>query len=121
MYYAYFSEDGHLLTVSSKQCSFPEDGIVMREVPDMTSGNSIYLEKETMEVRSKQSFAVEVSYNLISGLPSGTMVTLSDGSFMVEDGSAEFVADVPSLITVWLDHPRYLATTVEVQTGPDSV
>ncbi|PNU04607.1 hypothetical protein A8V01_19555 [Novosphingobium guangzhouense] len=93
---------------------------MMFEVPDLTNGNSIYLDTETMTVMEKMHFAVTSTYNTIVGLPSGTMVTVDEGEFIVTDGTAEFEADVPQSKIAWLDHPHYFATHIEIETGPET-
>jgi hypothetical protein len=120
MYYAYFRADGTPLSVSSKPSNYPEPDVMRFEVPDMTDGNKIYLDVSTYAVMEKQPFAVKLSYNRVSNLPAGTRISIDEGEFIIDDGSAEFDADIASLKVVWLDHPHYLATHVEVQTGPEN-
>lgn len=119
MYYAYFRADGTSLSVSNHPTLFPEPDVMMFEVPDHTHGNAIYLDTQTMTVKDKEPFAVAIAYNHLSNIPAGTTITIDEGEFFVDDGTAEFEADIQEEKIVWLDHPQYLATHVIVQTGPE--
>jgi len=123
-YYAYFKADGTPLSVANHETRYPEPDVVMCEIPDFTNGNAIYLDisdPENPAVRGKEPFALEIAYNRVSNIPAGTRITIDEGEFMIDDGSAEFDADMREVKVVWLDHPHFLATHIEVQTGPEDV
>lgn len=119
MAYAYFKHDGALVSVSANQLEYLDDTIIEMEVPNLFSANSIYLDRDSMMVREREPFEIEVEYNMVRGLPSGTTVTIPDGQFVIEDGTAEFEADVASTVVAFIEHPRFIAQYVEVPTGPE--
>lgn len=120
MPYAYFTEAGQLLVIASGQASYPDRTVIEVQVPEGTLPNAIYLELETGTVQQRQPFAVNVSYNLISGLPAGTTLVTGDNVYVVDDGAAEFEADTVETIYVNLSHPHFLDQYVAVQTGPEA-
>lgn len=119
MNYAYFSREGRLLYIASRQSVMVDPEVVEREVSRDTDPNTLYLDPASLEVRERRAFEVEISFNRVRRIPSGTVATLPEGQFTVEDGELEFEADVATVIAVHLDHPHYRAQSVEVQTGPE--
>ncbi|MBT0668403.1 hypothetical protein HT136_08475 [Novosphingobium profundi] len=119
-HYAYFKSDGSLLSVCSKQADYRDASVIEVEVPEGTSGNSIYLDLATMSIKEKEPFALTIEYNKLSNLPTGTHIIMKEGEFTVDDGSIEFDADVPESLMVFLNHPCFLSTHIEVPTGPEA-
>lgn len=119
MAYAYFKPDGTLISISANTLDYPEASTIEIEVSDVASANAIYLDLDTMTVHPKQPFYLSISLNTVSGLPVGTVATLPEGQYVVDDGSLEFDADVSGTLIVYLDHPRFLSRYVEVPTGPE--
>lgn len=119
MAYAYFKQDCTLLTIASDQSYYADPTIIEIEVPLGTMPNAIYLDRETLTVKQRQPFSPSVSYNLIEGLPVGTTMVMRDGLYVVDDGSAEFEADVYETIFVNLSHPHYMDQFVAVTLGPE--
>lgn len=119
MNYAYFSAEGRLLYIASRQSAMVDPDVIERPVSRGTDPNSIYLDPGSLEVKEREPFNVEISFNRVRGIPVGTVATLPDGQFTVEDGELEFEADVTKVIAVYLDHPRHIARLFEVQTGPE--
>ncbi|QDK32665.1 hypothetical protein [Sphingomonas sp. IC081] len=120
MNYAYFSAEGRLLYIASRPSASLETGVIERGVARGTDPNSIYLDPVSLEVMERQPFAVEVAFNRLSAIPVGTTATLEAGQFVVEDGELHFEADVSEAISVYLDHPHFIARYFEVETGPEA-
>lgn len=119
MNYAYFSSEGRLLYIASRPSVMVDPEVVEREVSRDTDPNSIYLDPVSQEVMDKQPFEVAVAINSLTGIPSDTTATLPGAQVQVHDGELDFEADVFEVISVHLDHPRYIARLFEVQTGPE--
>ncbi|GFE72364.1 hypothetical protein [Novosphingobium sp. TCA1] len=118
MPFAYF-RNGAVLSVASKYVDYQDDAVMEIEVPNGTEANSIYLDPETNEVLPRKQFNLAISYNQVSAIPVGTMVTDADGQDIVQDGVMDFEADVPGTIWLCFDHPHYVSTWVSVETGPE--
>lgn len=114
----YFDSDGNLLLIAewTSVMGDPPEMAFVAEVSEEATANNVYF--AYAKVHFKQPFTVTVSRNLIAGIPAGTLVTDSLGSVEVDDGAAEYVADVPSVEWVQLSHPHFLYQVVEVETGP---
>lgn len=119
MNYAYFSSDGRLLYIASRQSVMTDPGVIERQVSRATDANAIYLDPVSHEVMDKQPFEVVVAINSLTGIPEGTTATLPEAQVRVDDGELHFEADVVEVIGVHLDHPHYIAEFFEVQTGPE--
>ncbi len=119
MNYAYFSAEGRLLYIASRQSAGIDPGVIERPVSRATDANSIYLDPVSLEVRERQAFEVEISFNRVRGIPKGTTATLPEIQVVVDDGDLHFEADVAKVIAIHLEHPHYRAQSIEVQTGPE--
>ncbi|NWK96713.1 hypothetical protein DM806_13790 [Sphingobium lactosutens] len=121
MKYAYFTQDGKLLTIASEPQSFPEPSVIEVEVPDGTRANAIFLDLETHTIRDRVPFVLNVAYNRVSNIPAGTSVAHDGALYHVEDGEVEFDANVTDVVWLHLDHPCFIAQYVAVPTGPEVV
>lgn len=119
MAFAYFKQDGMLISISANTLDYPDESTIEIEVTGDATANTIYLDLDTMTVHPKQPFDLSISLNTVGGLPVGTVATMADGRFIIDDGLLEFEADVSGAIIVYLDHPRFLSRYVEVPTGPE--
>jgi hypothetical protein len=115
--FAYFDMEGNLLSLASSKAVFPN--AIECEVAQDADANKIYYDLAAKSVQEKMLFALEVSRNCISGLPQGTAVQYSSERVIVDDGSAEFEADVEEELLVYLDHPHFVSQYVTVPTGPE--
>ncbi|OAH42763.1 hypothetical protein AX777_05865 [Sphingobium yanoikuyae] len=119
MKYAYFTQDGKLLTIASQQQAYPDTTIIEVEVPDDARANAIYLDLETLTISERAPFVLNVEYNRVSNIPAGTNVAHDGELYHVEDGEIEFEANVTDVVWLHLDHPCFIAQYVAVPTGPE--
>jgi hypothetical protein len=119
MAYAYFKADGSILSVSRNELDYGDSSIIVAELPEMLNANMIYLDLETQQVKAREPFPIEVSFNRIDNVPVGTTVTEGDDIQVCDDGSVEYETDTPETLIVTLSHPHFIEQYVTVQIGPE--
>lgn len=120
MAYAYFKADGTIMSVSRNELDYGDSSVIVAELPDLLNANLIYLDLETMQVKTRQPFAVVVEGNSVSNVPVGTNVTTGDEIYHVEDGIIEFETDTPETLVLFLSHPHYIEQFITVEIGPEA-
>ena len=88
-----------------------EDGLVGVHSESFYNPNAIYYDGE---IKFTQPFNVNVSTNLITGIPAGTDAFIDGNRQVVDDGSLELEVAFNSTVHVVLIHPHYQTIGLEV-------
>lgn len=120
---AFFDATGRVMVIAdgsdARPPSAPAGALFMADdLPEGAQANDIYYDIDAGALAYRQPFALTIERNRISGIPTGTLAMMPDGSEVVEDGEIEFVADIEEGILVALDHPHHVYEVVSVETGP---
>lgn len=116
---AYFDQNGRTILIAEMQgMGAPDSAVYAADAPVGTSANDIYYDVATAQVTLKSDLDLVLSRNTISNIPQGATVIHPGGDIVVEDGSIEIVADIESVIYVYVDHPHYKGERVQLEVGP---
>lgn len=115
---AYFNQDGRCVciakqasTVAGLTDNIPYAAIISDDIEE-----DIFYNIEDDTVNLKSAFNIIVDEDTIRNIPANTTVFVEGESYVVNDGSLTVESNLSALVGVFLQHPRYKDTIVEVRT-----
>jgi hypothetical protein len=74
----------------------------------------VWFDFEDQQLKFKTPIRPLISINKLSRIPVGTIAVCNGQEFTVEDGDLDLEVDYPQTLKVFLRHPNFLSTAVEV-------
>lgn len=113
-YFVYFDSSGCCTGVvnSDLDRGAPDSGYLFKSStpvdPNLVYSDGVY-------ILQKSNMTLEVSSNVISGIPEGSTAYIGMDTYTVAGGSIELEVDFPSTVLVILEHVMYLTKEILVQ------
>lgn len=115
---AYFNQDGRCVCIAKQASRVAglSDDIPYAAVIAEDNVDDIFYNIEDDTVNLKSAFNIIVDEDTIRNIPANTTVFVEGESYVVNDGSLTVESNLSALVSVFLQHPRYKDTIVEVRT-----
>lgn len=115
---AYFNQDGRCVCIAKQASTVAglTDDIPYAAVIAEDNVDDIFYNIEDDTVNLKSAFNIIVDEDTIRNIPANTTVFVEGESYVVNDGSLTVESNLSALVSVFLQHPRYKDTIVEVRT-----